>query len=272
MTDRTGTDPVPLVAGLAELSQPPPATLLRQLGESLGVGDTYVLVEGRAGAVWVAYNDRGVNLLTLASDETDERHFLSAYTVRYGHRPLRRAAVPPPQLASALRRSGEDQEDHEGVLRYDLAGLSPFQQAVFRKTAEIPAGEVRPYAWVAREVGQPGAVRAVGTALGRNPVPILIPCHRVVRSDGRIGDYALGPAMKQRLLTQEGVDLRELVALAGRGIRYVGSQRTASYCLPTCRVVRATAPGERALLRSAAQALSAGYTPCSRCRPSAEAA
>ena len=114
MTDRTGTDPVPLVAGLAELSQPPPATLLRQLGESLGVGDTYVLVEGRAGAVWVAYNDRGVNLLTLASDETDERHFLSAYTVRYGHRPLRRAAVPPPQLASALRRSGEDQEDHEG--------------------------------------------------------------------------------------------------------------------------------------------------------------
>ena len=65
------------------------------------------------------------------------------------------------------------------------------------KTLEIPSGEVRPYGWVAREIGRPKAVRAVGSALGRNPVPVLIPCHRVVRSDGHVGNYGLGVPMKR---------------------------------------------------------------------------
>ena len=65
------------------------------------------------------------------------------------------------------------------------------------KALEIPRGEVRPYGWIAAEIGRPKAVRAVGTALGHNPVPLIVPCHRVVRSDGMIGQYSLGGPQQQ---------------------------------------------------------------------------
>src|SRR5678816_1686056 len=72
------------------------------------------------------------------------------------------------------------------ALRLDLRGVSEFERAVLMKALEIPRGEVRPYGWIAREIGRPGAVRATGSVLAKNPVPLLIPCHRVVRSDGTI--------------------------------------------------------------------------------------
>ena len=86
---------------------------------------------------------------------------------------------------------------------YDLRGLSPFTRAVLRAAAKIPYGEVRSYRWIAERLGMPEAARAVGNALGRNPIPIIIPCHRVVRADGSVGGYALGPAWKKRLLKLE---------------------------------------------------------------------
>lgn len=85
----------------------------------------------------------------------------------------------------------------------DLHGLPPFTRAVLRITAQIPYGEVRSYRWVAERLGKPKATRAVGNALARNPIPIIIPCHRVVRSDGTLGGYALGLSWKKRLLALE---------------------------------------------------------------------
>ncbi len=85
----------------------------------------------------------------------------------------------------------------------DLGGLPPFTRAVLRITAKIPYGEVRGYRWVAERLGKPRATRAVGNALARNPIPIIIPCHRVVRSDGTLGGYALGLDWKRRLLELE---------------------------------------------------------------------
>lgn len=85
----------------------------------------------------------------------------------------------------------------------DLSGLPPFTRSVLRITAKIPYGEVRSYRWVAERLGKPRATRAVGNALGRNPIPIIIPCHRVVRSDGTLGGYTLGLSMKRRLLELE---------------------------------------------------------------------
>lgn len=86
----------------------------------------------------------------------------------------------------------------------DIAGLPRFTRAVLRITAQIPYGEVRSYRWVAEELRKPKAMRAVGNALARNPIPIIIPCHRVVRSDGSLGGYALGLGWKRRLLKLEG--------------------------------------------------------------------
>ena len=82
--------------------------------------------------------------------------------------------------------------------------LTSFQQKVYTVVKQIPLGSVRTYAWVARKVGKPGATRAVGRALNGNPFPIIVPCHRVVRSDGSLGEYAFGADLKRRLLEIEG--------------------------------------------------------------------
>ncbi len=95
------------------------------------------------------------------------------------------------------------------ALRFDLSGTA-FQQGVLRATLTIPVGQVRSYGWVAAQLDRPAAVRAVGSALGRNPVPLLIPCHRVVRSDGQLGQFGFGTEMKRRLLAGEGADVGSL--------------------------------------------------------------
>ena len=85
----------------------------------------------------------------------------------------------------------------------DLRGTE-FQVKVWRKLTEIPYGEVRSYKWVAEQVGRPRAYRAVGNAVASNPIAIIIPCHRVIRSDGSIGGYGYGIGMKKKLLQLEG--------------------------------------------------------------------
>lgn len=88
-------------------------------------------------------------------------------------------------------------------LPLDLSSGTEFQQAVWRACQSIPFGETRPYAWIAEKMGRPNAMRAVGGALGANPVPILTPCHRVLRSDGSIGGFSCGVAIKNLLLAHE---------------------------------------------------------------------
>jgi methylated-DNA-[protein]-cysteine S-methyltransferase len=85
----------------------------------------------------------------------------------------------------------------------DLSEATTFQRQVWQITRLIPYGETRSYAWVAEQIGKPKAVRAVGQALARNRLPIIIPCHRVVNSDGKLGGYSGGLEMKRRLLHLE---------------------------------------------------------------------
>ena len=82
---------------------------------------------------------------------------------------------------------------------------TPFQQAVWKACMEIPAGQTRNYKWIAEKIGKPGAARAVGTALGHNPFAPVVPCHRVIKSDGSLGGFsgAGGPAAKEKLLKKE---------------------------------------------------------------------
>lgn len=86
----------------------------------------------------------------------------------------------------------------------DLSSVSDFQRAVLEAAAEIPFGETMSYKEMAVAAGSPGAVRAAGSAMGANPVPLLIPCHRVIRSDGTMGLYGGGEEMKRWLLGFEG--------------------------------------------------------------------
>ena len=84
------------------------------------------------------------------------------------------------------------------------SGLTAFTRRVYHIVAELPRGAVMPYAQVARAIGKPKAVRAVGNALNRNPFAPAVPCHRVVRSDGMLGGFASGAAAKSHLLRKEG--------------------------------------------------------------------
>ncbi len=86
----------------------------------------------------------------------------------------------------------------------DFAAATPFQRAVWLATREIPCGQTRSYGWLAVRAGRPRAARAVGQAMAANPWPIIVPCHRVVSSNGRLGGYGGGLDMKERLLRMEG--------------------------------------------------------------------
>ena len=224
---------------------------------SAGVGDEYAPVETPIGVFFVAWNKLGVSGVQLMSEE----QFVRWYR-RDVRRPLRRVeSVPSWVAARVLATRGR------GV-RYDLRSLTPFEHAVLMKTLEIPRGEVRTYSWVAREIGHPRAVRAVGTALANNPIPLLIPCHRVVRSDGLIGNYgAGGPKNKRALLSMEGVVVDELEELARRRVRFYGSDTTRIFCLPTCRDARRTTERHRVEFSSEAEAEAKGYRACLHCRP-----
>jgi len=90
------------------------------------------------------------------------------------------------------------------------SNATPFQLKVYKAIKKIPKGEVRSYGWVAKRIGRPKACRAVGNALNKNPYPIVVPCHRIVRSDGTLGGFARGSREKMRLLKREGLTLEKI--------------------------------------------------------------
>jgi len=96
--------------------------------------------------------------------------------------------------------SGTLREFHQGIVF--LHG-SDFEQEVWLSLKDVPYGETRTYKWLAERIGNPKAVRAVGQALSRNPLPIVLPCHRIIESDGSLGGYSSGVERKRRLLDME---------------------------------------------------------------------
>jgi O-6-methylguanine DNA methyltransferase len=225
--------------------------------------DWYDELEVAVGAVNVAWNDRGVTALRRA--EPDGRGgFELWFAARMG-----RSLVGMRQMPERMARQVEEAlAGRPRRPRLDLTSLTSFEQQVLAKTREIPRGEVRSYGWVAREIGRPRAVRAVGTALGHNPIPLLIPCHRVIRSDGDLGEYGMGGTQAKRAyLEGEGVDAPWLETLALRGTRFLGSRTTHVFCVPTCQHARRIMTANRAYFRDEGQARLAGFRPCSRCRP-----
>ncbi|HOJ44034.1 MAG TPA: methylated-DNA--[protein]-cysteine S-methyltransferase [Syntrophorhabdaceae bacterium] len=100
---------------------------------------------------------------------------------------------------------GERIDFHE--IHINLSDLPDFTQKVLKETRKIPYGEVRTYGFISKRLGYKNAARAVGQALKINPIPIIIPCHRVIREDRLIGGYALGINIKQRLLAIEGIKI-----------------------------------------------------------------
>lgn len=109
-------------------------------------------------------------------------------------------------LAEQVQRFLEGEPVWFDIALVDLAECYPFQRRVLLAQLEIPRGRVSTYGWIAGRLGAPRAARAVGTALARNPLPIIVPCHRTIRSDGCLGGFGGGAQMKRAMLELEGVE------------------------------------------------------------------
>jgi O-6-methylguanine DNA methyltransferase len=236
-----------------------PGTILESVLEK--TEDSYGELETEIGRVRVGFNARGITMI--APVVSDSESFQKTYLLRRG-RSIRRAELPR-QYADAVRRAAAGETYPAASV--DLAGLPEFERQVLLLLRSIPRGEVRPYAWLAREAGRPKAVRAVGTTMARNPVPFLLPCHRVVPAGGGIGNYAFGSELKRELLRREGAPVNEMEQLAQKGVRFIGCRTTGIYCFPSCHHARRIRPENRVPLANARQAASAGYRPCLGCRP-----
>jgi O-6-methylguanine DNA methyltransferase len=256
-------------AAMAGLLTTAPENLASDVLVEVGLADRYARMDSPIGPLTVVWNGIGVSSVEAVGPEGDTA-FEAAHLARTGRR-IYRADALPERLASAIRRRLDG--DRRVRIELDLRGHTAFERDVWSKALEIPRGEVRPYGWIAAEIGRPKAVRAVGSALGHNPVPLIVPCHRVVRSDGMIGQYSLGgPGNKRTMLAAEGVDVPGLERLASAGIRYIGSDTTKIFCLPTCRHARRVTERHRLEFRSAAEGQARGYRACLVCRPAAGSA
>jgi O-6-methylguanine DNA methyltransferase len=172
-----------------------PAGLLEIILDQVDLGDRFAALDSALGPVFVAWNHFGISAVMKSAtpEEFEER-----FKVRFGRLPR-----PASELPGLIDK------------KFDLRSVTEFERAVLLKALEIPRGEVRTYGWIAAQIGHPAAVRAVGSALRKNPVPVLIPCHRVVRSDGHVGQYALGGTdAKRQILAAEGLGSDDIERLA----------------------------------------------------------
>jgi O-6-methylguanine DNA methyltransferase len=229
-----------------------------QIFTRIGV-DRYMTAASALGNVFVAWRATGVCAVRTA---VDAAAFERWYGERFGRRVVEAVEDDPTSRAAREKLAGRPAD-----VPIDLSECSPFERRVLEKAAEITRCNARPYGWVARELGVPDATRAVGNALGRNPVPLLIPCHRVIRTDCSVGGYVFGSDAKRELLEREGLDFTAIERVTRSGYRYVGGD-DGTFCLPTCGTI-ATLVGEPGYvgLRNIEEARAHGLTPCSSCRP-----
>lgn len=170
--------------------------------------DGFALFDTAIGACAVAWGQRGVVGVQLP--EASE----SAARARLARRfPGAKQSAPPPEVAQAIAGivsllAGE-RTDLSGV-RLDWGAVPPFERQVYEVARTVPPGETLTYGEVAARLGEPGAAQAVGQALGRNPFPIVVPCHRVLAAGGKMGGFSAsgGLTTKRRLLTIEGAPIQ----------------------------------------------------------------
>ena len=160
-------------------------------------------VEGPFGTVFLAATEKGLCRVSFKRTEED---FLEE---------LEKRGLLPERAPKKVAREVRELEAYFAGRRksfkvpVDLRLVTPFQRRVLEATASIPFGEVASYSEIAEQIGQPQARRAVGGALGKNPVAIVVPCHRVVAANGRIGGYTGGLDIKRELMRIEGIRLEK---------------------------------------------------------------
>ena len=259
MTANSNAPSLSIESRLGALRVPAPPRLLTEVELGTGLADGYTVVASPVGDVIVAFNPHGVSAVDLA-----DKGFGDRFRARFFRTLV--AAEPPPAWVNRIEEALD--RGRPGLLPIDFRSVTPFQQRILELAATIPRGQVRPYSWLARVAGNVGAARAVGSTMARNPVPLIVPCHRVIRSDGKIGNYSLGgPDNKWQLLTLEGAEPDRIESLAAGGTRLLGSDTTGIFCFPTCHQARRISEAHLRRFRSESEAEASGFRPCRICRP-----
>ena len=166
----------------------------------------YTCFESSFGWAGVAKSDQGLTRVTFGAptEAAIKDRLRNGSHGKRGLYPLTRNALDPELLKTVeLLTKYFNGVPVDFDITLDLGAGTPFQQRVWETALRISYGKVQSYGWIAQEIGNPNAMRAVGGAMGANPLAIIVPCHRVVRSDGGLGGYAGGLHWKRRLLTME---------------------------------------------------------------------
>ncbi|GGV51171.1 methylated-DNA--protein-cysteine methyltransferase [Streptomyces longisporoflavus] len=165
----------------------------------------WAVVASDIGPLMLAATDEGLVTVVFHATDAVRDAALERLGSRLGAEPVEAAGSP--LLAEPIRQLAAyfAGERHDFALPLDWSLISGFNRQVLRELTTVPYGAVVGYGDLARRVGQPGAAQAVGMAMGANPLPVVVPCHRVVESDGGIGGFGGGVETKRQLLALEGV-------------------------------------------------------------------
>lgn len=173
----------------------------------------YTRVDSPLGDLILAVTREGLREIDFGKKMSDEEFAIRTRTSGADAFRVDRIDDADLEVRQTLKRTANELDEYFSGRRdrfdvpLDWGIMPPFQRAVLEATAAVPFGHVDTYASIARRIGNPKATRAVGNALGRNPIPVIVPCHRVIRSDATLGGYTGGPGIKEFLLSHEGVTL-----------------------------------------------------------------
>jgi O-6-methylguanine DNA methyltransferase len=237
--------------------------LLARLGDLRTHMLAYGVFPSPLGPILMARTEHGISVVEYL-DEEDARV----------SRKLARAGLDRRQAASELEPFHRELLDFLGGRRTRLEwpldmrlARSDFERAVLEATAAVPYGAVSSYTGIAGDIGKPGAVRAVAQALRHNPVPIVVPCHRIVGLHGDLVGYAGNrTGLKERLLALEGVPT-DAARVARAAMYHYDPNPDQQYCVPTCGDIAHRPLGQVRLFSRRELAEAAGLSPCLDCRP-----
>ena len=262
-----------LVAGLRETEPPAEELAAARAGLEARLADlrsrivSYRIFASPLGPIMIARSEQGVALVEYLG--RGGRVEVSRLRRAAGHEAIEGGAEIDALYAELAEYIGGRRTHLAWPLDLRLA-KSDFQRSVLQATSAVPYGAVTSYARIAAEVGSPSAVRAVAQALRTNPLPIVVPCHRIVGAGGALVGYAGNRlSLKQHLLGVEGVptaegppDLR--VERRAMYVLYPGDEE---YCLPTCPSLTPARLGVATLFGSRRRVEGVGVSPCTTCRP-----
>jgi len=159
----------------------------------------YCKVETDLGSFWIASSHLGITAIRSGTESATA--FETAYKKRTGIRP--HEGTVSITYKQAIHKAFEGKQTSPECI--DWTYFTKFQRQILKRLLKIQAGTVRTYSWLARKSGHPNASRAVGNVMAQNPIPFLLPCHRIVPMSGGIGNYGLGKELKRTLLEREGI-------------------------------------------------------------------